>query len=91
MIYGAVQVRVKDFAAFLRMLAADKDRAAQYGMLRTQVYRNLEDPNFALLVIEWATDEHIAQFIEDSTPMFMEYLADEPLIFNISEYYEVVN
>lgn len=89
MIHGSVQVHVKDFNAFLELLESTKDRAAEYGLLRTQLFRNLEDPNYVLMILEWSTDEFIAQFIEDTTPMFMQHATEEPTIFNVSDYYEI--
>lgn len=91
MIHGAMQLHVKDFDAFLQMLGENKTFGAQYGLLCTKIYRNTDDPNLVLMVVEWSTDEHIAQFIEDTTPMMMNFVTSPPVPFNVSEYYEIVS
>ncbi len=88
MIYGMVQFHLRDFEDFISGAQAMFDRGREYGMVSTTVYRNLEDPNFVTLLVEWETDEHIAQFMQDTQAETQSMVTAPPVGFNISEKYE---
>lgn len=88
MIYGMVQFHLRDFEDFISRTQEMVDRGREYGMVSTTVYRNLEDPNFVTLFVEWETDEHIAQFMQDTQGEVQNMMTAAPIGFNIREKYE---